>query len=79
MITFSIIVPVYNGQNHIRETVDSVIKHSLHQNKEILVINDGSTDKTLEILQRYKSEITIISQANGGEASAVNLGINASI
>jgi glycosyltransferase involved in cell wall biosynthesis len=77
LITFSIIVPVYNGQNHIRETVDSVIKHSQHQNKEILVINDGSTDKTLEILQRYKSEITIISQANGGEASAVNLGINA--
>ena len=77
MITFSIIVPVYNGQSHIRETIDSVIKHSQHQHKEILVVNDGSTDKTLEILQRYQPEITIISQANGGEASAVNLGINA--
>ncbi len=76
MTTFSIIIPVYNGQSHIRETIDSVIKHSQHQNKEILVINDGSTDETLEILQRYKSEITTISQANGGEASAVNLGIN---
>jgi glycosyltransferase involved in cell wall biosynthesis len=77
LITFSIIVPVYNGQSHIRETIDSVIKHSQHQHKEILVVNDGSTDKTLEILQRYQPEITIISQANGGEASAVNLGINA--
>ena len=76
MISFSIIIPVFNGQSHIRETVDSVIKHSRHQNKEILVINDGSTDETLEILQRYKSEITVISQANGGEASAVNLGIS---
>jgi glycosyltransferase involved in cell wall biosynthesis len=76
LITFSIIVPVYNGQNHISETIDSVIKNSQHQNKEILVINDGSTDETLEILQRYKPEIIVINQANGGEASAVNLGIS---
>lgn len=76
MTTFSIIIPVYNGQIYIRETIDSVIKNSQNQNKEILVINDGSTDETLEILQRYGPEITIISQANGGEASAVNLGID---
>ena len=76
MTTFTIVIPVYNGQSHIRETVQSVIKHSHHQDREIIVINDGSTDKTLEILDMFKSEIKIVNQPNAGEANAVNKGIS---
>lgn len=76
MTTFTIVIPVYNGQSHIREAVQSVIKHSHHQDREIIVINDGSTDKTLEILDLFKSEIKIVNQPNAGEANAVNKGIS---
>lgn len=76
MTTFTIVVPVYNGQSHIRETIESVITYSRHQDREIIVVNDGSTDKTLEILETYKSEIKIVNQPNAGEANAVNTGIS---
>lgn len=75
MTTFSIIVPVYNGESYIDETIKSVIKYSSNQEREIIVINDGSTDNTLQILQMYQFEIKIISQANAGEANAVNQGL----
>lgn len=76
MTIFTIVIPVYNGQSHIGETVQSVIKYSHHQNREIIVVNDGSTDKTLELLDMYKSEIKIVNQPNAGEANAVNTGIS---
>lgn len=76
MTTFTIVIPVYNGQSHIRETLESVIKYSHHQDREIIVVNDGSTDKTLEILDMYKPEIKVVNQLNAGEANAVNTGIS---
>ena len=76
MTEFTIIVPVYNGQSQIYETVNSIIRYSRNQDREILVINDGSTDKTLEVLEMFKSEINIISQNNAGEANAVNKGLS---
>lgn len=79
MTTFTIIVPVYNGELYISETINSILVNSLNQNKEIIVINDGSTDQTLKVLQSYKQEITIISKPNGGEANAVNQGIDLAV
>ncbi len=76
MTIFTIIVPVYNGELHISETIKSIIVNSRRQDKEIIVINDGSTDQTLQVLEQYEEEITLLSQPNAGEANAVNRGIN---
>jgi glycosyltransferase involved in cell wall biosynthesis len=71
-INFSIITPVYNCDEFIRETVESVLLYAPAADFEYIVVNDGSTDSTLEILEEFRSEIKIISQSNSGEASAVN-------
>jgi len=75
---FSVILPVYNGEKYIKETLDSVIKTTANFESEIIVVNDGSTDRTEEILNSYKGKILLINQDNKGEASAVNSGIFAS-
>ena len=71
----TIVTPVYNGANFINETVDSVLLCIKHKNIEYLIINDGSTDLTLECLSEYANEIRVISQENKGESEAVNKGI----
>jgi glycosyltransferase involved in cell wall biosynthesis len=78
MTTFSVIVPVYNGEKYIRETLDSIIKTTSNFESEIVIVNDGSTDRTEEILKSYGGIISLINQDNKGEASAVNSGILAS-
>ncbi len=70
----SIVIPVYNSERYLEECLDSVISQT-YQNIEIICVNDGSTDNSLEILQQYSDKITIISQENHGLASALNLGI----
>ena len=71
----SVITPVFNGQDFIRETIESVIRYSKGYSVEYIVINDGSTDRTLDILMEYQSSIRVISTPNFGESSAVNTGI----
>lgn len=71
----SVITPVFNGSNFISETVDSVLQYSVDQNVEYIVVNDGSTDDTLEKLLCFGNKITILTKKNGGESSAVNLGL----
>lgn len=71
----SVITPVFNGANFIRETVESVLASKNLYNIEYVVVDDGSTDSTLEILHEYGSAIKVISKPNGGESSAVNVGI----
>ncbi|WP_069632264.1 glycosyltransferase family 2 protein [Campylobacter pinnipediorum] len=74
-IKVSFIVPIYNKEKHLRECIDSLIKQSL-QSVEIIAINDGSTDKTLEILESYNDErLKIATQSNQGSSSARNHGI----
>ena len=70
----SIIIPVYNSAQFLKQSLESVINQT-YQNIEIICVNDGSTDNSLEILQQYSDKITIISQENYGLASALNLGI----
>ena len=74
--TVSIIIPVYNRENYIRECLTSVLADDYPQ-KEIIVIDDGSTDNTSEILDEY-SGIKIIKQENRGVSIARNEGIKAS-
>lgn len=77
MIT--VITPVFNGAQFIRETVKSVLECKQSFPVEYVVVDDGSTDSTLEILQEFGDEIKVVSKSNGGESSAVNLGIENSI
>ena len=57
----SVIIPVYNSAQFLKESIESVINQT-YQNIEIICINDGSTDNSLEILQLYSDKIIIISQ-----------------
>src|SRR5690606_15704202 len=72
----SIVIPVYNGTNYMREAIDSALAQS-YDNKEIIVINDGSNDngKTLALAQTYGNKIRLSDKPNGGVASALNTGI----
>jgi glycosyltransferase involved in cell wall biosynthesis len=72
----SVITPVFNGEKYIKETIDSVLKAIGKSDIEYLVINDGSTDRTLEILKVYENKIGVITQDNQGESSAVNRGFH---
>jgi len=72
----TVITPVYNGEKYIKETIDSVIAAIANLDIEYLVIDDGSTDKTFEILQTYNQKIRVIRQENQGESSAVNSGFH---
>lgn len=72
----SVIIPAYNADRYIAEAINSVFSQS-YQDYEIIVVDDGSTDSTLETLQSYGSGIHTISQPNSGMAAARNLGIAA--
>ena len=73
MIT--VITPVYNGADFIVQTVESVLAASAGFDVEYILVNDGSTDNTLEKLTQFGDSIIIISKVNGGESSAVNRGL----
>ncbi|NLC14449.1 MAG: glycosyltransferase [Chloroflexi bacterium] len=72
----SIIIPVYNGSNFLREAINSALSQT-YSNCEILVINDGSNDdgRTEKIAKSFDGKIRYFSKANGGVSSALNLGI----
>lgn len=73
--TLSIITPVFNSQNYIASTVDSVLHASTQIDFEYLVINDGSTDATAEILRSFGDKIRVRRFQNAGESVAVNRGL----
>jgi glycosyltransferase involved in cell wall biosynthesis len=72
----SIVIPVYNGANYMREAIDSALLQT-YKNIEILVINDGSNDggATEKIALSYGDQIRYFTKPNGGAASALNLAI----
>ena len=70
----SVIIPVYNGQNYLREAIDSVLSQT-YKNYEMILVDDGSTDETWAIIQSYGSSLLSIRKKNGGVASALNCGI----
>jgi poly-beta-1,6-N-acetyl-D-glucosamine synthase len=71
----SIIVPAYNEEKVIANCVKS-IESSGYRNFEIILVDDGSTDQTLQIMRRYENppQVQVIAQPNGGKASALNHG-----
>lgn len=75
---FSIIMPCYNSEDYIDRSIQSCINQTF-DNWELIIINDGSTDNTLNIVNSYISQdsrITVFSKKNGGYVSAVNYGLD---
>jgi glycosyltransferase involved in cell wall biosynthesis len=72
----SIIIPVYNGSNYLREAIDSALAQT-YRNCEIIVVNDGSNDngQTEEICISYGNKIRYFKKNNGGVSTALNFGI----
>ncbi len=73
---FSIVTPVYNGEAYLQETIESVLRNATGYSFEYIIINDGSTDGTQNILKNYSDSVRIVSQPNSGESSAVNKGLS---
>lgn len=76
-IDLSIIVPVYNVENYLEQCVESILSQKF-KNFELILINDGSTDSSYKICQKYKeqdSRITLINQENKGQMGARKAGI----
>ena len=73
----SIIIPVYNGTNYLREAIDSALGQT-YSNCEIIVVNDGSNDngETEKMALAFGDKIRYFSKGNGGVSTALNLGIN---
>ena len=76
----SIIVPIYNVENYLRQCLDSIVAQT-YQNFECLLINDGSTDNSADICREYVEKdyrFRYFEKENGGVSSARNLGIECS-
>lgn len=70
----SIIVPVYNGSQFIAEALQSIFDQSF-KDYEIVVVDDGSTDETRQIVEKYQDSITYLYQKKAGAGRARNLGV----
>lgn len=70
----SCIIAVFNGEQFLREALDSIFAQSYHP-LEILVVDDGSTDRTQEIVLEYADTVCYIQQANAGPGAARNTGL----
>lgn len=78
MTKFSIIVPVYNVENYLEECLDSIVGQT-YRNIEVICIDDGSTDNSGDILDKYAlsdNRISVFHKSNGGYGHAVNAGIH---
>ena len=77
---FSIVVPIYNVEKYLEETIESVINQTIgfKENIQLILVNDGSTDNSEEICLKYKEKypenIVYVKQENGGVSSARNKG-----
>lgn len=73
---FSVIIPLYNKEKYIEDTLNCVLAQTF-QDFEVLIIDDGSTDNSVAFVSKFTdARITLLQQENGGVSSARNLGIN---
>ena len=70
----SIVIPVYNAERYLDECIRSALDQT-HRDAEIIAVDDGSTDASLEILKAHSDRIRVYRKPNGGTASALNHGI----
>lgn len=78
-IQISVIIPVYNGEKYVAACIETLQHQTMEKGYELIFIDDGSTDKTLEIIRSYAeqdSKIRFFSQENKGVSAARNLGVD---
>ncbi len=73
--TITIITAVYNGEDYLEETILSVLSAAKNIEFEYIVVNDGSSDNTLNILNRFQDQLKIINKFNSGEADSITIAI----
>jgi glycosyltransferase involved in cell wall biosynthesis len=76
-VLISVVMPAYNTEAFIGEATESILRQT-HQDLELIIVDDGSTDGTAEIIARYQAEdsrVRVVSQPNSGVAAARNAGI----
>ncbi|MFA6754715.1 MAG: glycosyltransferase family 2 protein, partial [Candidatus Dojkabacteria bacterium] len=74
----SVVIPVHNGEKYIKESIDSCLNQD-YPNIEIIVVDDKSTDGTLNILREYEDRIRVIPvEKQNGLGNVINIGIRAS-
>jgi len=74
MKKISVVIPVYNRPDFVKEAIQSVLNQT-YQNIELIVVNDGSTDDTIQVLNQFGNKIKVINQQNKGVSAARNSGI----
>jgi GT2 family glycosyltransferase len=75
---FSVIIPVFNGEAFVARAVDSVLAQT-YPYKEIIVVDDGSTDSTPDVIATYRDQVRYLRQSNLGVAAARNAGARAAL
>jgi glycosyltransferase involved in cell wall biosynthesis len=72
----SVVIDTYNHERFIEQAIVSVLEQDIAASeREILVVDDGSTDRTPEIVRKFEPRVRLIRKANGGQATAFNIGI----
>ena len=76
----SVVIPTYNMEKYLCDCLDSVTREDVPSSLDLILVNDGSTDSSLEIMQKYQKKrpdiITIIDKSNGHYGSCINAGLN---
>ena len=70
----SVVIPVYNAEKYIAETINSILSQT-HTNLEIVAVDDGSKDSSVELLKTFGEKVRVIEQSNSGPAAARNRGV----
>jgi glycosyltransferase involved in cell wall biosynthesis len=73
----SVIIPNYNYARYLDQAIESVLVQS-YENVELIVVNNGSTDNSLEVLEKYGNKIRLVNQPNLGQSGARNSGLSVS-
>jgi len=71
----SVIIPTYNRSEYLKFALESILNQT-YSNIEVIVVNDGSTDNTEDVLKNYEGRIKYIYKENGGKSTAINVGMS---
>jgi glycosyltransferase involved in cell wall biosynthesis len=78
VVKVSVVIPAYNGDRYLAEAIDSVLAQT-YQDYEVIVVDDGSTDHTAQVVKQYGKAVRYLRQTNQGVAASRNLGLAAAL